>query len=83
MATVQWLIEHVWLAPVPPAVWFLQRTRTARTIATVIRGEIRDQGTTTPRWPGVLSLEGYAKPQLLLARGLARDRCSESWRHAG
>lgn len=43
MATAQWLIEHVWLAPVPPGIWFLQRTRTARTIASVIRGEVRDR----------------------------------------
>jgi hypothetical protein len=39
----QALIDHVWLAPVPPVVWHLQRTRTARTIATVIRGEVRDR----------------------------------------
>ena len=40
---LQWLIEHVWLAPVPPAAWLVLRTRTARTITTVIRGEIRDR----------------------------------------
>lgn len=40
---MQWLYEHLWLAPLPPALWYLQRTRTAHTVATVIRGEIRDR----------------------------------------
>lgn len=40
---VQWIYEYVWLAPAPPAVWYLLRTRTARTIATVVRGEVRDR----------------------------------------
>jgi len=39
---VQWFAEHPWLAPVP-VIWFLLRTRTARTVATAIRGEIRDR----------------------------------------
>ena len=39
----QWLFEHVWLAPVPPGIWYLQRTRTLRTVATVVRGEVRDR----------------------------------------
>ncbi|MCW2502436.1 MAG: hypothetical protein JWO79_720 [Actinomycetia bacterium] len=43
MQVVQALIEHAWLAPLPPVVWYLQRTRTARAFATVIRGEIRDR----------------------------------------
>jgi len=37
------VIEHLWLAPLPPAVWYLQRTRPARTAATLICGEIRDR----------------------------------------
>lgn len=40
---VQWVCEHLWLTPLPPALWYLQRTRTARTVATVIRGEVRDR----------------------------------------
>jgi hypothetical protein len=40
---VQAIIEHVWFAPVPPAIWYLQRTRTLRTVATVVRGEVRDR----------------------------------------
>jgi hypothetical protein len=43
MQVVQALVEHAWLAPLPPGIWFLQRTRTARTVATVIRGEVRDR----------------------------------------
>lgn len=32
-----------YVTPLPAAIWFLQRTRTARTVAAVIRGEIRDR----------------------------------------
>jgi hypothetical protein len=39
----QWLIEHLWLAPLPPAFWYLRRTRIARTAVTVVSGEIRDR----------------------------------------
>lgn len=39
----QTLIEHVWLAPLPPALWYLRRTRIARAAVTVISGEIRDR----------------------------------------
>jgi hypothetical protein len=37
----QWLIEHPWLASVPTGIWYLPRI--ARTVASVIRGEIRDR----------------------------------------
>lgn len=43
MQVAHWIYEYLWLAPVPPAIWYLQRTRTVRTVATVIRGEIRDR----------------------------------------
>lgn len=35
--------DYAWLAPVPPAIWFVVKARTARTVATVIRGEVRDR----------------------------------------
>jgi hypothetical protein len=37
------LIEHVWLAPLGPLLWCLQRTRIVRTLTSVIRGEVRDR----------------------------------------
>lgn len=43
MQVAQALVEYVWLAPLPPAVWLVLRTRTAHTVATVVRGEIRDR----------------------------------------
>jgi hypothetical protein len=43
MQVVQALIEHVWLAPLPPALWYLRRTRVARAAVTVVSGEIRDR----------------------------------------
>jgi hypothetical protein len=39
----QWIHEYWWTASLPPGIWGLQRTRTIRTIATVIRGEVRDR----------------------------------------
>jgi hypothetical protein len=39
----QWIYEHVWLAPVPPTIWYLRRTRIVRAVGTVISGEIRDR----------------------------------------
>jgi hypothetical protein len=39
----QWIYEHVWLAPLPPTVWYLRRTRIARTVVTVVSGEIHDR----------------------------------------
>jgi hypothetical protein len=35
--------DYVWLAPLPPALWYLRRTHIDRTIVTVIRGEVRDR----------------------------------------
>lgn len=43
MVVVQWIYEHLWWTSVPPAVWWMLRTPTARTITTVMRGEIRDR----------------------------------------
>lgn len=43
MQLTQAILDHVWLAPVPPAVWYLWRARIARTVVTVIRGEVRDR----------------------------------------
>jgi hypothetical protein len=40
---VQALIEHAWLAPLPPVLWYVRRTRIARTAVTVVSGEIRDR----------------------------------------
>ena len=39
----QWVYEHVWLAPLPPVIWFVVRTRTARTVVTIARAEVRDR----------------------------------------
>lgn len=39
----QWIYEHLWLTPLPPAIWYLQWTRVARTVIAVVRGEVRDQ----------------------------------------
>jgi hypothetical protein len=36
----QWIYDNWWAAPLPPGIWFLQRTRIARTI---VRGEVRDR----------------------------------------
>jgi hypothetical protein len=38
-----------------------------------IRRYARNQG---------VPMEGYAKPPIITSRGLVRDRCLESWRHA-
>ncbi len=43
MQVVQALIEHLWLAPLPPALWYVRRTRIARAAVTVVSGEIRDR----------------------------------------
>ena len=40
---VQWIYEHVWLAPLPPTIWYLRRTRIVRAVVTVVSGEIRDR----------------------------------------
>jgi hypothetical protein len=39
----QWLLTHLWLAPLPPGFWYLRRTRIVRAAVTVVSGEIRDR----------------------------------------
>jgi hypothetical protein len=43
------LIEHAWLAPLVPAVWFVLRTRIARTAAWMLR---------VSAWDWLLRLKG-------------------------
>lgn len=53
---VQVILDYVWLAPLPPSVWLLLRTRTAHTAGRILR---------TCAWDVVLRLEGVSKSERL------------------
>lgn len=42
-ALVEWISQRVWLAPLPPVIWFVVKTRSARTVVVIARAEVRDR----------------------------------------
>ncbi len=62
----QAVLDYVWLAPLPPAVWIMARTHTARTVGRILR---------VCAWDVVLRLEGVSKAERLrlIAEAAERD----------
>lgn len=63
---VQAVLDYAWLAPLPPAVWLLLRTSTARTVGRILR---------VCAWDVVLRLEGVPEADRLrlIAEAAERD----------
>lgn len=63
---VQALIQYGWLAPLPPAVWLMLKTSTARTVGRILR---------VCAWDVVLRLEGVPEAERLrlIAEAAERD----------
>lgn len=57
----QWIYEYRCAVPLPLGIWYLRRTRIDRTIATVIRGEVRD------RWLRAKNVPEQTRQELAVA----------------
>jgi hypothetical protein len=62
--------EHAWLAPLPLAVWFMQRTRIARTAAWILR---------VSAWDALLRFKGVPEDERRRLVADAAQRDLESW----
>jgi hypothetical protein len=62
----QAILDYVWLAPLPPAVWLMLKTSTARTLGQILR---------VCAWDVVLRLEGVPEVERLrlIAEAAERD----------